>query len=164
MDEECESHNSTPDDPDKYCDTTVILLRKAYQRGLSKAVIRQLVFRAASNCQRLVPHFGEDAVAAIKAKLEEVHEDIVSRQPEMVSMSASGDFAALMTRAANPPSLRAEKKNPQPGLARNFMRQAEHDVAAAQNDNLGIGEERSGQWACLKLHQVKVTAVRMLCS
>ena len=158
MDEECESLNSTPDDPEKYSETLVMLLRKAYQRDVSKAIIRQLLFRVTSNCQRLVPRFGEDAIAAIKAKLEEEHEDLtVSHQPSMVS--ASGDFAAMhtrmMMRAANPTSLRA--LNPQPGLARNFMRQAEHDIAAAQNDN--IGEERSGQWACFKLHQVNVSPV-----
>lgn len=158
MDEECES--DIPDDPDEYSDTLVILLRKACHRGLSKVIMRQLFFRAVSNCQRLAPHFGESTVAAMKAKLELVHEDLVSHQTDMVS--ASGDFAMMrmMLRAAaaaNPPSSRA--LNPQPGLARNFLRQAEHDVAAAQNDNLGIGEEgeRSGQWACFKLHQVNVT-------
>ena len=152
MDDECKSL-CTPDDPDKYSDTLVKLLRKAYNRGLPKAIIRQFLYRAASNFRRLISHFGEDAVTAMKAELEEVHEDLAdSNQPEM------RDFAvmnAMVMRAANPPSFRT--KNPQPGLAMNFLRQAEHDVAAAQNDN--IGRERSGQWACFKLHQVNVSAV-----
>ena len=85
MDEECES--DIPDDPDEYSDTLVILLRKACHRGLSKVIMRQLFFRAVSNCQRLAPHFGESTVAAMKAKLELVHEDLVSHQTDMVSAS-----------------------------------------------------------------------------
>lgn len=44
-------------------------------------------------------------------------------------------------------------KNPQPGEARRWLRQAEADLVAASND-LSSGNP-SYEWACFKCHQVK---------
>jgi len=51
------------------------------------------------------------------------------------------------------------KKNPQPGEARRWFRQAEADLAAADND-LG-GEKPSYEWVCFKCHQVRTVFLCM---
>ncbi len=43
-------------------------------------------------------------------------------------------------------------------MARSFLRQAEHDISVARNDFQGCVE--SDQWACYKLHQVRVFILR----
>jgi len=49
------------------------------------------------------------------------------------------------------------RKNPQPGEARRWVRQAKADVAAVENDI--VSGNPSHEWACFKCHQVRLTSV-----
>ena len=51
----------------------------------------------------------------------------------------------------------SHRKNPQPGEARRWFRQAKADVAAVENDI--VYDNRSYEWACFKCHQVRFTSV-----
>lgn len=46
--------------------------------------------------------------------------------------------------------------NPQPSAAKNFFRQAQADLKAADNDFLGLRSGPSFEWVCFKAHQVRI--------
>ena len=53
----------------------------------------------------------------------------------------------------------SHRKNPQPGEARRWFRQAKADVAAVENDI--VYGNPSFEWACFKCHQVRLTSVSL---
>ena len=80
------------------------------------------------------------------AQRREYKETFLRKYGTRESTSRSGDSWPCI-----PPSFC--KKNPQPGEARRWFRQAEADLAAADND-LGT-EKPSYEWVCFKCHQVR---------
>ena len=54
----------------------------------------------------------------------------------------------------------SHRKNPQPGEARRWFRQAKADVAAVENDI--VHGNPSYEWACFKCHQVRLTSVSLI--
>ena len=53
----------------------------------------------------------------------------------------------------------SHRKNPQPGEARRWFRQAKADVVAVENDI--VHGNPSYEWACFKCHQVRLTSVSL---
>lgn len=80
------------------------------------------------------------------AQRREYKETFIRKYGTSESTSRSGDSWPCI-----PPSFC--KKNPQPGEARRWFRQAEADLAAADNDL--ATEKPSYEWVCFKCHQVR---------
>ena len=80
------------------------------------------------------------------AQRREYRETFIRKYGKCESTSRSGD-----SRSCIPPSFC--KKNPQPGEAKRWFRQAEADLAAAGNDL--ATEKPSYEWVCFKCHQVR---------
>ena len=80
------------------------------------------------------------------AQRREYKETFIRKYGTRESTSTSGDPWPCI-----PPSFC--KKNPQPGEARRWFRQAEADLAAADNDL--ATEKPSYEWVCFKCHQVR---------
>ena len=80
------------------------------------------------------------------AQRREYKEAFIRNYGTCESTSRSGD-----SRSYIPPSFC--KKNPQPGEAKRWFRQAEADLAAADNDL--ATEKPSYEWVCFKCHQVR---------
>ena len=90
-------------------------------------------------------HWGERA-RRHNAQRREYKETFIRKYGTRESASGSGDSWPCI-----PPSFC--KKNPQPGEARRWFRQAEADLAAADNDL--ATEKPSYEWVCFKCHQVR---------
>ena len=80
------------------------------------------------------------------AQRREYRETFIRKYGKCESTSRSGD-----SRSCIPPSFC--KKNPQPGEAKRWFRQAEADLAAAGNDL--ATEKPSYEWVCFKCQQVR---------
>lgn len=82
------------------------------------------------------------------AQRREYKETFIRKYGTCESTSRKGDSWSCL-----PPSFC--KKNPQPGEAKRWFRQAEADLAAADNDL--ATEKPSYEWVCFKCHQVRTS-------
>ena len=96
----------------------------------------QLYLRCVGNCKRLESHFGEEVTDGMIEELKALKKRLDPRGGE-----ETGGFNAFLGFVGGGLGVsflggdsRSRSANPNPGMAMRWLRQADHDIAAAEND------------------------------
>ena len=98
----------------------------------------QLYLRCVGNCKRLESHFGEEVTDGMIEELKAVKKRLDPR-----GGNETGGFNAFLGFIGGGHGVsfhgaggdsRSRSANPNPGMAMRWLTQADHDIAAAEND------------------------------
>ena len=97
----------------------------------------QLYLRCVGNCKRLESHFGEEVTDGMIEELKALKKRLDPRGGD-----ETGGFNAFLgfvggglgVSFLGGDSRSCRSANPNPGMAMRWLRQADHDIAAAEND------------------------------
>ncbi len=148
------------------------LLRSAYELKKSDKDIEQFLARSVRNCYKMARFWdaenesedsddeagGAGVARGIVDRLRELNAQLAAefgrkKEPEVSYSPKTFSLSRYLSSGGG--SSVVHRKNPQPGAARRYLAQAEHDINAAANDVSVCADVRSVQWACYKLHQVQ---------